>query len=83
MKYVGKYKKMHPDYRFVGINVKTGYTQWQNLMEEHNMDKADQFHGANFEEIQTTMILDDLYKCVITEDNVIVDAFANLKKPQI
>ncbi|WP_420399938.1 TlpA family protein disulfide reductase [Flagellimonas sp.] len=83
VKYVAKYQKKHPEYRFVGINVKTGYTQWQNLLEEHNLDKANQFHAADFEEIQTTMILDDLYKCVITEDNMIVDAFANLKKPQM
>nr|WP_299388656.1 transaldolase [Allomuricauda sp.] len=80
---VAELQKKHPDYDFVGINVKTGYTQWQNLLEEFNMDKAKQYHGADFHEIQTTMILDDLYKCVITEDNVIVDAFANLKKPQI
>ncbi|MCL6265712.1 TlpA family protein disulfide reductase [Flagellimonas myxillae] len=76
--HVAKLQKKHPEYRFVGINVKTSYTQWQNLLEEYGLDKADQFHGDDFEEIQTSMILDDLYKCVIAKDTLVVDAFASL-----
>ncbi|MGX1929081.1 TlpA family protein disulfide reductase [Flagellimonas sp. 2504JD4-2] len=77
-KRVAKLKKKHPDYNFVGINLKTGYAQWHGMVEEHQLDKSNQYHGGNFEEIQMAMIIDNLNKCVISKDTVVVDAFANL-----
>lgn len=77
-KHVAKLQEKHPEYRFVGINVKTSYAQWQNLLAEYNLNPDNQFYGADFEEIQTSMILDDLYKCVIAKDTLVVDAFASL-----
>ena len=71
-------KKKHPDYNFVGINLKTSYPQWKMLVEEYNLDEKSQFHGENFKEIQMAMIIDKINKCVITKDTVIVDAFADL-----
>ncbi len=77
-KHVAKLQKQYPDHRFVGINLKTGHAQWMNLLEEHGLDKENQFYGENFKDIQTAMIIDGLNKCVIAKDTLIVDAFANL-----
>ncbi|WP_036386845.1 redoxin domain-containing protein [Muricauda sp. MAR_2010_75] len=78
IKQVAELKKKHPDYNFVGINLKTSYPQWKMLVEEYNLDEKSQFHGENFKEIQMAMIIDKINKCVITKDTVIVDAFADL-----
>ncbi|MEM9649339.1 MAG: transaldolase [Bacteroidota bacterium] len=77
-KRIAKLQEKYPNHHFVGINVKTSYTQWMNMLEEYNLDKSKQFHGDDFREVQTALILDDLYKCVIAEDTVVVDAFTNL-----
>lgn len=77
-KRIAKLKEKYPDHNFVGINLKTGFKQWHGMVEEHRMDKANQFHSENFKEIQVAMIIDNLNKCVISKDTVVVDAFANL-----
>lgn len=76
--HVSRLKVKYPDYNFVGINLRTSYLQWLTMVEEYHLDKNSQFHGENFKEIQTTMIIDGLNKCVIAKDTLIVDAFANL-----
>ncbi len=78
LKHVSKLRKKHPEYKFVGISLKTSFPQWQAMLSEHDLDPESQFYGENFKEIQTGLIIDDLYKCVITKDTVVVDAFANL-----
>ncbi len=77
-RHVAKLQKKYPDYNFVGINVRTSYPQWISMVEEHGLEKSKQFHGEDFKEIQTAMIIDGLNKCVIAKDTLIVDAFANL-----
>jgi len=76
--HVSRLKVKYPDYNFVGINLRTSYPQWLGMVEEYHLDKSTQFRGEDFKEIQTTMIIDGLNKCVIAKDTVIVDAFANL-----
>ncbi|KAB7530913.1 transaldolase [Flagellimonas olearia] len=71
-------EKKHPEYNFVGINLKTSHTQWVNMLEEFHLDKTNQYHGEDFKEIQMAMIVDGLNKCVITKDTLIVNAFGNL-----
>ncbi|MDC6364921.1 MULTISPECIES: TlpA family protein disulfide reductase [Flavobacteriaceae] len=75
---IEKLERNYPDYTFVGINLRTSPTQWAKIIEEKQLDKNNQFYGEDFKEIQTTMIIDGLNKCVIAKDTVIVDAFANL-----
>lgn len=77
-KRVSKLQKKYPDYNFVGINLRTNHLQWLSMLEEYNLDKSNQFRGEDFKEMQTTMIIDGLNKCIIAKDTVIVDAFANL-----
>ncbi|WP_190808957.1 redoxin domain-containing protein [Flagellimonas sp. S3867] len=77
-KRISKLQQKYPDYNFVGINVKTGYPQWRSMVEEHGLDAANQYHGGDFKEVQMAMIIDNLNKCVISKDTVVVDAFANL-----
>lgn len=78
IKHVKKLQKSHPQYNYVGINLKTSKPQWQAMVKEYELDTLNQFWGGDFERIQQSLIVDGLNKCVITEDALIVDAFANL-----
>ena len=49
-----------------------------HMMAENNVDTLNQYWGKDFEQVQNALIIDGLNKCVITEDTLIVDAFANL-----
>nr|WP_299068731.1 redoxin domain-containing protein [uncultured Allomuricauda sp.] len=77
-KQVRKLKKENPDLNFVGINLRNSHAQWVKMLDQHSMDKTNQYHGKNFKEVRNTMIIDGLNKCVIAKDTIIVDAFANL-----
>lgn len=76
--HVAKLKEKYPDHHFVGINLKTGYAQWMSILDEHGLDKENQYHAEDFKEVQTAMIIDGLNKCLIAKDTMVVDAFANL-----
>ena len=76
--HIEELKKKYPDHNFVGISLRTSHSQWLEMLAEGHLDKKNQFYGENFKEIQTAMIIDDMNKCVIAKDTLIVDAFANL-----
>nr|WP_298999051.1 transaldolase [uncultured Allomuricauda sp.] len=80
LRHVAHLEKKHPDHSFVGISIRTSQPQWLKTLEEYGLDKNKQFRGEDFEKVQTAMIVDGLNKCVIAEDTLIVDAFANLYK---
>lgn len=71
-------EEKYPNYNFVGINLRTNFTEWKHLMEEYKLDQSKQFFGENFKELQMAMIIDGLNKCVIAKDTIVVDGFANL-----
>lgn len=76
-------KAQSPEYKFVGINLKTSQEKWLSILEEHSISENDQYRSDDFNKIQELLIIDNLSKCVITKDTVIVDAFANvfMQKP--
>lgn len=78
IQHIEKLKEEYPDYKFVGINLKTNYSQWVEMVEAHKLDKETQLYGADFEELQTAMVIDGLNKCVIAKDTLVVDGFAHL-----
>ncbi|SNZ00708.1 TlpA family protein disulfide reductase [Flagellimonas pacifica] len=77
-RHIATLQEKYPEYTFVGINVRTGFERWAKMVEENQLDKGNQYHADDFEEIQTAMIIDNLNKCVIVDDNQIVDAFASV-----
>ncbi|GMN09079.1 thioredoxin family protein [Croceitalea sp. MTPC9] len=78
LRHVKKLEKKNPDYRFVGINLRTPEEKWLTMIEEHSIDKNSQYRSPNFEKAQEALIIDNLSKCIITKDTIIVDAFANV-----
>ncbi len=77
-RHIAKLKDKHREYNFVGINLRTSHAQWLNLLNEYDLDTLCQYRSDDFEAIQKGLILDNLNKCVITNDSLVIDAFANV-----
>lgn len=78
LRQVAKLKKSHPDHRFIGINLRTTHPEWTTILKDTKLDTENQFRCSDFRTVQNTLIVDDLNKCVISKDTLIVDAFGNL-----
>ena len=68
----------HPDYRFVGICLRTDRERWKTLVDSYSLDTEDQFWAGDFEKFVQTLVVDNTYKSVLAEDGRIVNGFANL-----
>ncbi len=75
---VRELKERHPEYRFVGICLRTEPEQWRNLIGNFSLDPQDQYLAENFEEFAHTLIVYNPYKSIIAKDGIIIDGFANL-----
>ncbi len=75
---IAKLSNEKPEYRFVGINIKTPETVWKGLVETSDLDKEMQYHATDFDAITRSLVIDRLNKCIIIDDGRIVDAFADV-----
>jgi hypothetical protein len=78
MRRVAKLKKMHPEQTFVGINLRTTRPEWTTMLQETSLDPELQFRCSDFKTVQSTLIVDNLNKCVVSEDTLIINAFGNI-----
>ncbi len=77
-KRISKLKKRYPKHQFTGISLQTGRLEWLALLDENGVSTEDQYRSTDFKETQNALIVDGLNKCIISEDTLIVDAFANV-----
>lgn len=77
-KRVEQLKKKHPEYTFIGLNMRTDKLRWKSIIEANNLEKSEQFWTENFEEASHTLVVYDANKSIICKDGIIVDAFANV-----
>ncbi|WP_373517981.1 TlpA family protein disulfide reductase [Pricia sp.] len=78
---VAKLSAEKPEYRFVGINIKTPEPVWKGLLEISDLDKEMQYHATDFDALTKSLVIDRLNKCIITDNGRIVDAFADVYRP--
>ncbi len=70
-----------PEYRFVGINIRTPETVWKGLLETSDLDKQMQYRATDFDALTKSLVIDRLNKCIVTDDGRIVNAFADVYGP--
>ena len=70
--------KEKPEYTFVGVNIRSDEDEWKTLVLTSGLDTKNQYKCNNFEELTRALIIYPMNKCVITNDDMIVDAFANI-----
>ena len=77
-RHIKKLQNTHPQYNYVGINLRTSEEKWLSMITDHSIDKKNQYRSEDFENIQESLIINTLNKSIITNDTVIVDAFENV-----
>ncbi|HET8737994.1 MAG TPA: transaldolase, partial [Pricia sp.] len=65
----------------VGINIRTSEPVWKGLVETSGLSAQLQYRSADFDALTKALIIDKPNKCIITENDLIVDAFANVYGP--
>jgi hypothetical protein len=70
--------KQKPEYTFVGISVQTNDDEWKGLVETAGLDSTNQYKTENFDTLNKALIIYPMNKCIITDNALIVDAFANM-----
>ncbi len=75
---VEKLKQKHPEYHFVGINLRTDMARWKTLLDSHGLDKSEQYWAEDYDQITHTLIISDQNKSIVAENGIILDAFANV-----
>ena len=78
IKRINLLKDKYPEYTFIGLNLRTEHARWNNMVEVSQLDKSEQFWTENFEDVAHTLIVYDPNRGIITNDGIIVDAFANV-----
>ncbi|QCX00219.1 transaldolase [Aggregatimonas sangjinii] len=68
----------NPEYKYVGINMKTSKDTWKGMVEDSRLNKDQQYRAHDFSKLTKSLIIYPENKCVITNDAVIVDAFSNI-----
>lgn len=77
-KRIKKLEAEHPNVQFIGICVMTAKTQWTTMVNENDLDPNNQFWSTNKEELRNKLVVNGLNKCVIINDTVIENGFANI-----
>ncbi len=71
----------NPEYRFVGINIRTPEAVWKGLLETSDLDQQMQYRATDFDALTKALVIDRLNKCIIIDDGRIVNAFADVYGP--
>ena len=67
-----------PTYTFVGINVQTNSDEWKSLLPTSGFNEENQYRSDNFEYLTKALIVYPMNKCIITDNDLIVDAFGDI-----
>lgn len=76
--HISQLRLKHPEYTFVGINLRTDNTRWKSIVESSELNKGEQYWSDNFDQVAHTLIVYDPNKSIIAKDGIIVNAFANV-----
>jgi hypothetical protein len=73
------FKKLHPEYNFIAININDQLSDWKEVLSNYTFDGIPQYHCANFEELRTTWAITKIHRTIIvTKDKKIKNAFTNI-----
>ena len=68
----------YPEHTFIGINRGTNYNEWQSMMEQYKLNKANQYRSEDYEMLKTSLVIDHMNKSIIIENGRIVNGFADI-----
>ncbi|MGB5435221.1 MAG: transaldolase [Maribacter sp.] len=77
-KQISRLSQIEPTYKFVGINVQTNSDEWKSLLPTSGFNAENQYRSDNFEYLTKALIVYPMNKCIITDNDLIVDAFGDI-----
>ena len=77
-KRIKELREKHPEYTFVGINLRTENNRWKGMVESSGLEKEHQFWAPDSDEFAHKLIVYEPNKTIIAKNGKIVDAFANV-----
>jgi len=69
----------HPDYNFVGINLKDSEYEWKSVLNTYKFDNIIEYRCPNFDEIKFKWVITKIHRVILLDKGGKIDnAFANL-----
>lgn len=73
------FRKIHPEYQYIAVNLNDSKTTWKKIIDNHNFSGITELHCSNFDEIQSKWAINKIYRTIILDDKgKIKNAFANI-----
>lgn len=73
------FKKRHPDYDFIAININDKPEKWKEMLAQYNFGGIKQYHCGNFEHLRSTWAITKIHRTIIVgKDKKITNAFTNI-----
>lgn len=78
-RHVSELGEIHPNLKFVGISLMTERANWLEMLKMEGLDRnVGQFRANDFKSVQNTFLIRNLNKCLIANDTIIKDGFADI-----
>ena len=78
LKHIDKLKKKYPQTQFVGLCIMTSKSQWSTILLEGGIDASKQYWIENMDDVKNKLIVHSPNKCLIINNTLVEDGFANL-----
>ena len=75
---IAELKEKYPEYRFVGLNMRTDMAKWKGMVKLNGLDESEQFWTEDYDQTVQTLIVYDPNKAILSKNGKIVDAFSHL-----
>jgi hypothetical protein len=73
------FKKKHPSYEFIGINLNDSQEDWLKILKSYQLTGITELHCANFEDIKSKWAINKIHRTIILDENgTIKNAFTNI-----
>ncbi|MDI9256937.1 TlpA family protein disulfide reductase [Flavobacterium sedimenticola] len=73
------FKKAHPEYQFVGININDTQQEWKSLLQKYNFNGIIELRCSDFEDLRAKWVIIKIHRTIILGDSgAIKNAFTNI-----
>jgi len=78
-KKVMEFKKRHPEYDFVAINLNDREDKWKEMLSNFKFDNIKEYHCIDFEDLRAKWAITKIHRTIVVgKDKKIINAFTNV-----
>ncbi len=73
------FKKTHPNFDFIGININDNLSDWKQVLSEYHFDGIKEYHCIDFEDLSAKWAITKIHRTIVVgKDKKIINAFTNV-----